>query len=222
MEKFTIEANEYLDKDTTAYFNYDYIAKEKDDDSESISAVIRLLKNTFNEETVDKLNEAKKRIKDIMVENIPTIIEENKLTSCVIIVIPRAKKKAEYFRNQLFFIDAVSEAARDINCIDGTNCIKRIENTKTTHLGRNVGRETVNGTIPQGEDSNDGDFPYPGILRNTCNIDESFIKNRDIVLVDDIYTKGINIDEDAIQTLYEYGAKKVVFYSIAKTKRFNK
>ncbi len=221
MKKFTIKANEYLDKDTTAYFNYDYIAKNMDDDIYSVGSMIRILKNTFNKESVDNLNEAKKRIKDIMVGNIPTIIKENKLTSCVIIVIPRAKQKAEYFRNQLFFIVAVSEAARDINCIDGTNCIERIENTKTTHLRRNVGRETINGTIHKGENSNDGDMPYPGILRNTCKIDCKLIENKDIVLVDDIYTEGVNIDEDAIQTLYEYGAKKVIFYSIAKTKRFN-
>ena len=131
MKKFTIKANEYLDKDTTAYFNYDYIAKNMDDDIYSVGSMIRILKNTFNKESVDNLNEAKKRIKDIMVGNIPTIIKENKLTSCVIIVIPRAKQKAEYFRNQLFFIVAVSEAARDINCIDGTNCIERIEKYNT-------------------------------------------------------------------------------------------
>jgi len=33
-------------------------------------------------------------------------------------------------------------------------------------------------------------------------------------LVDDLYTKGVNIDEDAIQALLDKGAKNVVFYSV--------
>ena len=58
-------------------------------------------------------------------------------------------------------------------------------------------------------------------LKNAFKSGQNVVKSKRILLVDDIYTEGVNIDEDAIQTLYEYGAKKVIFYSIAKTKRFN-
>jgi len=37
------------------------------------------------------------------------------------------------------------------------------------------------------------------------------------LLIDDIYTKSINIDEDAIQALIDKGAKSIVFYAIGKT-----
>jgi hypothetical protein len=41
----------------------------------------------------------------------------------------------------------------------------------------------------------------------------------DVILIDDIYTSGCNIDEDCIQALYDNGANRVVFYAIAYTRR---
>lgn len=43
-------------------------------------------------------------------------------------------------------------------------------------------------------------------------------KDKDILLIDDIYTKTINIDEDAIQALIESGAKSVTFYAVGRTR----
>ena len=40
---------------------------------------------------------------------------------------------------------------------------------------------------------------------------------KDILLIDDIYTKTVNIDEDAIQALLDNGARSVFFYAIGKT-----
>jgi predicted amidophosphoribosyltransferase len=40
---------------------------------------------------------------------------------------------------------------------------------------------------------------------------------KDILLIDDVYTCSINIDEDAIQALYDNGANSVIFYAIGKT-----
>ncbi len=62
----------------------------------------------------------------------------------------------------------------------------------------------------------DGEMPYPGITKDTCIISEN-IRGKDILLIDDLYTKTINIDEDAIQALLDYGAKSVVFYAVGKT-----
>ena len=43
------------------------------------------------------------------------------------------------------------------------------------------------------------------------------VKGKDILLIDDVYTKSINIDEDAIQVLLDKGARSVLFYCIGKT-----
>lgn len=64
---------------------------------------------------------------------------------------------------------------------------------------------------------NSGSKPYPGITRETCYIDKEKIKNKTIILIDDIYTKTVNIDEDCIQALLDAGAKDVIFYAIART-----
>lgn len=60
-----------------------------------------------------------------------------------------------------------------------------------------------------------GDLPYPGITKNTCRI--SNVMGKEILLIDDLYTEGVNIDEDAIQALLENGAQSVIFYSLGKT-----
>jgi predicted amidophosphoribosyltransferase len=59
-----------------------------------------------------------------------------------------------------------------------------------------------------------------GKTKDTCLISNEII-GKDILLIDDIYTKSINIDEDAIQALLDKGAKSVIFYAVAKTKLRN-
>lgn len=64
-------------------------------------------------------------------------------------------------------------------------------------------------------------MPYPGITKATCTISEE-VRGKDILLIDDLYTEGVNIDEDAIQALLDNGAVSVIFYSLGKTlKRSN-
>ena len=48
-------------------------------------------------------------------------------------------------------------------------------------------------------------------------IAENNVIGKDILLIDDIYTKTVNIDEDAIQSLISKGANSVSFYAIGKT-----
>ena len=64
-------------------------------------------------------------------------------------------------------------------------------------------------------------MPYPGITNDTCIIENDLIQGGTIILVDDIYTENVNIDEDCVQALYDAGAEKVVFYAVAKTRRKN-
>ena len=68
---------------------------------------------------------------------------------------------------------------------------------------------------------NDGDVPYPGIALDSCVFSDQ-IKGRDILLIDDIYTKTVNIDEDMVQALFEQGARLVIFYAIGYTVYRNK
>ena len=91
------------------------------------------------------------------------------------------------------------------NFIDGTHFIIRHTNTRTTHL-----------RIPIEGFDNDGRTPYPGITIDTCNMSDQII-GQNILLIDDIYTNNINIDEDVIQALLTNGANSVVFYAIGKT-----
>lgn len=88
--------------------------------------------------------------------------------------------------------------------IDGTGYIQRHTNTKTTHLRK-----------PIANYDNDGPLPYPGITEQTCTISLD-VKFKHILLIDDIYTHGVNIDEDAINALLKFGARSVTFYAVGK------
>jgi len=126
----------------------------------------------------------------------------------MLVCVPRAKSIKSFSNSQLMFKEAIKIAANNIpGAIDGTDCIIRVVNTRTTHLGNASG-------IP-----NDGDKPYPGITVATCEINKTRIMNQNIILIDDIYTRNVNIDEDCIQALLDNGANKVIFYSIGYTRR---
>ena len=66
-------------------------------------------------------------------------------------------------------------------------------------------------------ENNSGNMPYIGITNDTCEINSQTFAGKDVILVDDIYTKGVNIAEDCIQTLLNIGANNVILYTIAKT-----
>ena len=87
------------------------------------------------------------------------------------------------------FRKAISSIADKLGFDNQTSAIKRIKNTKTTHNWR--------------MENNTGDMPYPGITKDTCEICNSNIANKDIILVDDIYTEGVNTIEDCLQTLLD-------------------
>lgn len=61
-------------------------------------------------------------------------------------------------------------------------------------------------------------MPYVGITKDTCQIDHPMILNKNVILVDDIYTEDVFVAEDCIQTLLDLGAKSVILYVIAKTR----
>lgn len=130
---------------------------------------------------------------------------ENKLLVCMV---PRAKKITAYRPDQLHFRNILNNALNSMSCFDnGVDCITRVVDTKTTHA-------RFSNQIDQGLS------PHAGITLKTCQISEK-VRGRDILLVDDVYTPSINIDEDCIQALLDSGAKSVTFYAVAKTIKRN-
>jgi hypothetical protein len=206
MKKFTIipsienKSIDYLDRNVQAYFHSNYLSGSGQWRTEgTIENIICTLKNDITPYSEDVLQNVCEQLEAILLIDLPQIFKLTAKTNLIVCTIPRAKIK--YKPDQLYFKRTVSKIANQVSgFIDGTNYIKRTKDTKTTHRAR-VGYGGI------------GDMPYPKITINTCDISES-VKGIDILLIDDLYTNSVNIDEDAIQALYDNGAKSVVFYSI--------
>ena len=200
MNKFTIEPNNFLNQSIQTFNHTDYLGYRKTGNPDYINT----LKNTYNDDTTANLNRAAQELRNVLLVDLPKISHFLNLDSLTVCVVPRAK--TNYTANQLLFKSTIKYVVNEIgNFVDGTDYILRHTNTKTTHF-RN----------PIPNYNNDGSLPYPGITINTCNISNG-IRNKNILLIDDLYTKTVNIDEDAIQALLENGALSVTFYAIGKT-----
>ncbi len=170
----------------------------------TVENIITTLKNQFQDKSDDVLTRAKNGLIQILKTDLPQIVNRTGKRNLTVCVIPRAKAEASYSSNQLLFKQSVRTAVSEVNGFsDGTAFIIRHTNTRTTHLDRSGY-------------GGDGHLPYPGITKNTCTI-SSNVRGRDILLIDDLYTESINIDEDAIQALLDNGANSVFFYSLGKT-----
>lgn len=207
MEKFTIEKNETLKQDIQGYFHTMYhLMRENNPETLHINK----LKNDKLSVSNKELEEAASKLLQNLNDDIPKILSEHN-QDFTICVVPRAKIESVYKETQLFFKKTVSIFVEDFNqsqktfsLEDGTNYITRIKNTKTTHLRNMIGSY-----------ENTGNNPYSGISKDTCSF-SPYIKDKNILLIDDLYTYSINIDEDMIQALLDNGAKSVIFYSIGK------
>ena len=136
------------------------------------------------------------------------ILEQaRKIDKFTICVVPRSKAESHYHPNQLLFKRTISNFAQSNNhiLIDGTSFIIRHTNTRTTHI-----RKYLEGF------NNDGELPRPGLAKETCHFSNE-LWGKDVILIDDIYTKTVNIDEDVIQSLLDQGVRSIVFYAIGKT-----
>jgi amidophosphoribosyltransferase len=211
MKEFTIKRNKYLSRDIQAFYHTDYIGYKKEGNPDYLNT----FKNSFNDYPNDIIREAKKQLLTHIEKDIYDIVNKHKELGVslplVISIVPRAKPRDRYHINQLQFIETIRELLQlieildnQINTIvDGCDYIIRYKDTKTTHLAKSgYGGE--------------GSLPYPGIAKDTCNFSNE-ISGKDILLIDDIYTETINIDEDMIQALLDNGAKNVIFYSVGKT-----
>ncbi|HEY8690857.1 MAG TPA: hypothetical protein VIM07_16590 [Chitinophagaceae bacterium] len=217
MNRFTIESEQswytnpatktrqlgvFLKQPIDAFYHADYSGGGQWKIQGTIENIIVTLKNDITPYAPVVLQNASQLLANILLADLPLIpqqIGKNNLTICLI-----QRAKANYNPNQLLFKATVNET---INCLNGfnsgTNYIIRHTDTITTHRHR------------AGYGGN-GNLPYPGITKDTCTISNE-VRSKDILLIDDLYTKSVNIDEDAIQALLDKGANSVTFYSIGKT-----
>lgn len=203
MKKFVINKNAYLSKDTQAFYNTEFYGYNKLNNPNYLNVLKNDNHQSWNE---TRLQQATRQLESVLLADLPNILSTVNipLTVCVA---PRAKKEDSYRPDQLLFRGTVKKVLNQLggNFIDGINYIIRHTDTKTTHLRR-----------PMENFPNDGKDPYPGITKDTCTISND-VKGKDILLIDDIYTKTVNIDEDAIQALIDKGANSVCFYAIGYT-----
>lgn len=206
MKKHILQPNDFLKTPITAYYSLDFHGFGKPDNPDFLN----IIKNDFCKRSLDELYVAMLEVAGNSILKINDIITDNNID--LVCIVPRSKSLSSYKPEQLFFkltIDFVTNLIIEHNSLDkemhGINdTIIRHTNTKTTHFHNKP------------EYGGDGDLPYPGITKNTCNISDK-VKNKKILLIDDIYTKTVNIDEDCIQALLDKGAKSVILYTVAKT-----
>ncbi|BFM98606.1 hypothetical protein MOXK02_01650 [Moraxella sp. K02] len=212
LKRFTIEPNEFLSQRINAYYRCDYIGFGRDGNPDYINH----LKNTFNSSNPNNLrliDDATDKLTLGLESEIIQILQEiNSTVPIVICVIPRAKRLEYYHYNQLLFSLNINEVINELiqkgtHVINGSNYIRRHTDTKTTHLAHSPKSAQYAG---------DGDLPYVGITKNTCYFDNNLV-GKHVLLIDDIYTKTVNVDEDCIQALLDFGVTGVTFFSIAKT-----
>lgn len=197
-----------LQEDISAFYNSDYQGGGNWRINGTIENLICTLKNDITPYNQIVLDNVRARLAQILRIDLLEILRISGKTSLRVCVIPRAKRENSYRSNQLYFRATIQDVVQRLNAFeDGTHDIIRHTDTSTTHLARNGS-------------GGSGELPYVGITKATCNISDDVI-GKDILLIDDLYTKTVNIDEDCIQALLDKGAKSVIFYSVGKTiKRF--
>ena len=202
MTPFTIPANLYLGRAVSAFCHGPYVGHKKAGNPDYLN----LLKNTYNNRPKPILTGAAQQLRDVLRVDLSIILRNTGLEALVVCVVPRAKAEDTYSADQLLFKSTTQEVISEVSGLDdGTSYLRRHTNTKTTHL---------RGTTPNY--NNDGPAPFRGITAQTCHISNR-IKRKDVLLIDDIYTHGVNIDEDAIQALLDADAHSVTFYAVART-----
>lgn len=206
MKEFTIQRNDFLNSEIQAFYHTDYVGFRKQGNPDYIND----LKNTYNncsKQDINNLNVAIQRLASVLKIDLPQILQVQNIKPLTVCVVPRAKTELSYQHNQLLFKATVRDVVRLISGFyDGVDYIVRHTNTLTTHLPANTPNY-----------NNDGTWPYRGITKGTCTISNE-VRDKNILLIDDVYTKNINIDEDAIQALLDNGARSVIFYAVGKTK----
>lgn len=203
MNKFIMGKNQFLSRDVLGYFHANFRGAGQPGNPDFL---YKLKNDPHHNWSQQQIRYALNDLKRVLGIDFPEIIKQVQASTLTVCVVPRAKAETSYRPDQLLFKAAVGAYACSTHgFLDGSDFIIRHTNTRTTHL-----RNPVDGF------ENDGRMPYRGIASDTCNFSAD-IRGRDILLVDDVYTKTVNIDEDMVQALFDNRANSVVFYAIGKT-----
>lgn len=202
MTPFVIERNKYLSQNIQGFYHTHFGGVDLPDNP---NFLYKLKNDPHHNWTTDHLQTAMMDFAKILMTDLPKILTHLGRSQITVCVVPRSKSDNTYLPNQLLFKATIKQIVSNLGLIDGTGYITRHTNTKTTHLKK-----------PMPGFNNDGDLPYVGITNATCNISNN-VFGKEILLIDDIYTKTVNIDEDAIQALLSKGATSVAFYAIGNT-----
>lgn len=208
----TVYQNEFLSRKINLYYRYNYVSKRSYGGSEKdrqMSEDIRTLKNQFCNESFMKLQSAAQRIEREISVGLGILLQQLPVSSQPYVIVAVPRSKADFCDDQLYLIKAISNAASQHRAENGAYFIQRHTDTKTTHLmhtgeNRNVDMNTT------------GDAPYPGITERTCSLNGD-VRGKNVILIDDIYTQGVGVDEDCAQFLFNNGARNVVLYTLCKT-----
>ncbi|MCL2630403.1 MAG: hypothetical protein FWD49_02620 [Firmicutes bacterium] len=199
MKVFIIKENHYLNKDIVGFYRSDYVGYQKEGNPDFINK----LKNMTRVNGELDLIEEFVTVAKILTEDLGKLTNIPNYAGSAICAVPRSKADCSYHKSQLLFKKALASVADSLNCENCTDAIKRVSDTKTTHNWRLK--------------NNKGSAPYKGITKDTCKINSKAFKEKNVILVDDIYTDGVHVVDDCIQTLLDLGAKNVLLYVVAKT-----
>lgn len=206
VNNFIMESNEFLDRNVAGYYHTEFHGATHPNNP---NFLYKLKNDPHHNWNLQQLQNAVNEFKRVLHADFPEILQQVVPKLLTVCVVPRAKADVSYRSDQLLFKATIAETVQNIRGFqDGSNFIRRHTNTKTTHI-----RKPIDGFV------NDGRMPYLGISKETCQFSPC-IKGLDILLVDDIYTKTINIDEDMVKALFDNGANSVVFYAIGKTVKY--
>lgn len=209
---FQIGNDEYLDKQIDVYAHDLYIPYMSRYSRENTRLILDLKgSNNCN------INNVKSRASDIIQNDLDLIItnlEKYKKNRPTIMAMARSKPDTFWKDYELQFRPTISialekssvklENSDEIWMMDGVQFLKRVKETQTTHRARS--QNIVN----------NGPAPYRGITQDTCILNGD-INGKYIILIDDIYTPGVYVDEDCIQFLYDKGARDVILYVLGVT-----
>ena len=152
--------------------------------------------------SLEVLRQSEQELADVLFCDFQEIVRLH--GSLVVCGVPRSKRESIYPDSQMGLKRTIRSVARNTSGLyDGMDYIVRHTDTVCTHRARSG-------------HGGAGELPRIGLIRDTCFLSPE-ISGKNILLVDDIYTPGVGIDEDAIATLLACGAANVVFYAVGYT-----
>lgn len=201
--KHDLPADGILFTPVVAYF-HDFYTKWCD--LENPVRFLFTLKNDDGTRPHNQISEAMYLLHDILEEDFKLLSALHPEKTFTVCGVPRSKAEGNYRKDQMGLKRTIRHAALVAGLRDGLEYLVRTTDTFTTHRKRCV------------EGGGMGELPRKGLVHDTCCLSPE-IAGKDIILVDDIYTRTVGIDEDAIQAVFDCGARSVTFYAVGYTKR---